>query len=65
MPHPSRPGMSHCSRLYPLPVITTTGIQGIAGDLLKAHPDAPYADELASDVSAAQKAYQQAADAYG
>ena len=37
---------------------------GIATDLLKAHPDAAYGDELTGDVSAARKAYQQAADAY-
>ena len=37
---------------------------GIAADLLKAHPDAAYGDELTGDVSAARKEYQQAADAY-
>lgn len=37
---------------------------GIAADLLKAHADAAYGDELTGDVSAARKEYQQAADAY-
>jgi putative PEP-CTERM system TPR-repeat lipoprotein len=37
---------------------------GIAADLLKAHPDAAYGDELTGDVYAARKAYQQASDAY-
>jgi putative PEP-CTERM system TPR-repeat lipoprotein len=36
----------------------------IAADLLKAHPEAAYGDELNGDVSAARKAYQPASDAY-
>jgi len=41
-----------------------TAALGIAGELLKAHPDEAYGDELTGDVSAARKAYQQASDAY-
>jgi putative PEP-CTERM system TPR-repeat lipoprotein len=37
---------------------------GIAGELLKTHPDAASGDELTGDVSAARKAHQEAAKAY-
>lgn len=41
-----------------------TAALGIATDLLQAHPDAAYGDELQGDVSAARKAYLRASAAY-